>query len=333
MSKKRVIFRASVVVCLVVAAFVISSGTLATAERVSETSRSTLARINANFGANYGVVDVSKRTGEEIPGLQSTTVELSVKDSSLTSMNDSLNYVSQTLTNLKNSEVVNVFINGTSEDESQTFSYKFYGSSPDDFAERDFVSGIDVIKTMYAGEVKNATVTSTPALDGSRTVATVLTFSDDYVDAINIKNNWDRSVNTIVEDLDNSSNNLYSLTVVNENEGNGPAIRTQMSYYNEDTLNVSRNVDDRIWKTLAYYATDANLNKFPLNQVSYTNGLQGSQSLMELSFEGDGEGVDDSAVEKAFSDVAGKPGVLPYSYPTQLKYEAHADAFYTQYAE
>lgn len=332
MGRTKVVIRASVIVLLVASAFTISAGTLAAAEQISETNRSTLARITPNFGANYGVVDVSKKTGEEVPGIQSTTIELSLRDSSLVSMNDAINYVTQTLSNLKNKEVVNVFLNASSEDETQTFSYKFYGSSPDDLAEVDFMAGADVIKRMYADEVKDVSVVSRPALNGTRNVDTAVTFSSSFVDPLNLQNTWDRSVNAIKEDLPSNTDNLYFLSVANENDKGGPLLKVTGFYYDQATLDSLSNLDGKVWKSLSYYATDTELNSFPLKTVTYNHTLTGSNALTELLFEGDGAGLDNLSVREAFQGVSGKhPEILPYAYSAQLRYEAHADAFYTEY--
>jgi hypothetical protein len=326
--------KAGLVALLSSTAYGIALGSAVAIEAIGNPRPDSITSISNDFASSYGVTSFTKTNEETIPGIQSTTATFEIKETSTTSVSKALLFISKNFAYFTDENVVNVVVNGVSADGKKTYNFAFYGSSPDDLKDGSLENVIIASNRIYIDEgIRSVNINSQPTVGGGRSSDFSAGIVNENSDSLIMQSEWTKTTNAVRESLP-LENSLYSVSLTNDN-GASKLITFESSFFDDATFAQTQAIDPKIWKAAETFVKNKDFNFLDVNNVTYTNTFNTANSVMKISLNGDGSGVDSSALIAKFTEKStiNANAHFPNSHITLLKFVGASNAFYTGYPQ
>lgn len=229
-------------------------------------------KLDGNFGAEYGIHDISQSNNGSLPGLPSTTVKLAITEDS-SGPDAALDFLSTWLSNNNQEQLTNLVITSDNADGSDAtpFTFTYYAGSPADYSDKTFTKAISVLDSLNANGYTSLNVVSKPTPDGLRTTdvnAKIPEPTSSYYST-----SGDPELSTSWENLVGSmsgapmSGGRYNLNLSTEGKTGIAAVKG--FFYDKTSLKALNVTNDKIWTTISNYAKDSGFSFLKPQSVTY----------------------------------------------------------------
>lgn len=302
-----------------------------------------ISDISGMYGGGKGIANITQTRESSPSGVDATTLHFEVAETSTAPVSYSVEYMADTLANIRNSGIVNLSIEGKGKIKERDISVdvKYYAASDTDYSDGSFMKVNRLIETLMELGAEDISIVSTPTVDKGRTVDVKMSTTDWDVEAFSFKQLWGKTVTALQTSGTLDSQNVYTLSLTNntpeveEGQVQRTATTLRTMFYDADTLEMSKNPSPEMWSTVVAYSKNKDFGFATIKEVIYTLSPKETSSKIALIIHGEqpeSDGV--NALVTKFEETALKNVKVhfPYEYTTSIRYSNSADEVYTNYS-
>jgi len=296
-----------------------------------------------NFGSAIGIHDIVRSNEGGIDGLPATNITFKLSQQGTGDPISGLTYVGDYLEKeAKAGETELVNLKSSSENDKSSFIFEYYANSPADYMDGSYEKALNDFRTVL-GENSYADLTyiSKPTAQGNRSIDVLIEVAAEGGDADStLELIWTNFISDLtVFELDGSR---YNVTLTTANPEQKATITG--FFYDEDTRQDLRNINSRVFSTLAEYMSATSLK---LKETKYViahgegNEDEGTNdNAFQLTIAGDQpeQAVINKWVDGFTKDFYNQSSyqiqdiaLLPTTGITIVKYENSTEAVYISY--